>query len=293
MAVSRGSSKSPRSRFGRTPERRVVLTERDDDIACEVFKSRLLSRDHLIRLGYFGSISRANLVLRRLVDAGSVRRVFPALGSYGAQALYAVGPNATALVAARFGIEASEVVRLARKDPARLHIDHTVRVNDVRLMLHEAAAKESVGFRWVSEVFARHEYEVREGGTWKSRILKPDAFFTLTDAAGAASHFLLEVDLGHVGRPNWTRSIRQCEQHAALGLLPEAYGVEEARVLTITSGGTLRLRHLSEPVPEGSRRYMFATFTDIEEAGILGNSWRLSDGTRVSPLANGGPDVLV
>jgi len=268
-----------------------MQTERDRQIACEVFASRLLSRDHLIGLGFFGSVSRANLSLRRMVDAGLVRRVYPA---HGAQALYAVGPNATALVAARFGIEASEVARLACKDPGRLHIEHTVRVNDVRLMIHRAAQEAGLGFRWVPEIFARHEYEVREGHRWKARILKPDAFFTLMGGAGRASNFLLEVDLGHVGRPQWGRSVRQYEEHASLGLLKEAFDVEEARVLTITTGGPLRLRHLAEPAPEGSRRYLFSTFADAEAAGILGGCWRFADGTPCSLVTRqGGGDALV
>ena len=63
MAAGRESSKSPRSRFGRTPDRRVILTERDRDIACEVLAGRLLSRDHLIGLGFFGFVLFGLLVL--------------------------------------------------------------------------------------------------------------------------------------------------------------------------------------------------------------------------------------
>lgn len=294
MDASRGSNNPPRSRFGRTPERRVVPTDRDDEVVYRIFESRCLSRDHLIGFGFFGSISRANLTMRRLVDVGFVRRIYPVLGSYGAQALYAIGPAASERVAAHFGIEAAEVRRLACKNPGRLHIDHTVRVNDVRLMIHRAVQEAGIGFRWVPEIFARHEYEVREGHRWRARILKPDAFFTLTDGAGRASNFLLEVDLGHVGRPQWGRSVRQYEEHASLGLLKEAFDVEEARVLTITTGGPLRLRHLAEPAPEGSRRYLFSTFADVQAAGILGGCWSFADGTPSSLITKqGGGDALV
>lgn len=295
MAASRGLSKPPRCRFDRTPDRRVLTTDRDDRVIDRIFESRLLSRDHLIGFGFFGSVCRANHTMRRLVDAGLARRVFPVAGSYGVQALYAVGPAAAEKVAERYGIEAAEVRRLACKDPGRLHIEHTVRVNDVCLMLHRAAREAGVGFRWVPEIFARHEFEVHEAarGGWRARILKPDAFFTLTDHDGRVSNFLLECDLGHVGRPQWGRSVRQYCEHAGLGLLPEAYGVEEARVLTVTTGGALRLRHLAEPVPEASSRFLFATFADVEALGVLGGCWSLADGTRVPLLAQGGSDAMV
>lgn len=263
-------SSTPRDRFLADPTVAMRLTDRDRQIICEVYGSRLLSRDQLIALGFLPSVGRANTTLRRLFDHGYLRRIPSALGPFGAQAIYAIGPNASNFVAAEFGIDRKEVLHESRKSPGRLLIEHTLQVHELRLTVLECGQGKGWGVTWVTELFARHEYSTQDvTGRWTPRVLKPDAFVTLT-AGGVVRSFLIEVDLGNASRPAWKRSVLAYEAHAALGLVSKAYGVEHAAVLTVTTGGDLRLRHLMEGVPAGSTRYLFTTFKHLAALGVEG-----------------------
>src|SRR5207244_3591664 len=76
--------------------RPIGLTERDRRIADLVYRYRLLSRDQLMKLAPFGSLTRANTRLAALVQAGLLsRKVVPVYpGKGGAQALYFLGRSA-------------------------------------------------------------------------------------------------------------------------------------------------------------------------------------------------------
>jgi hypothetical protein len=77
-----------------------MLTERDHRLVALVARFRLLSRDQLMALAPFGSLTRANTRLAALVRMRALARknvpVYPGHGS--AQALYHLGRKAREVV---------------------------------------------------------------------------------------------------------------------------------------------------------------------------------------------------
>jgi len=277
------STRLIRSRFTPDTNTTVCLTLRDEAIIHEVFRCGLLSRDHLLALGFASSVSRLNRTLRRLFDAGMVRRVFPTIGAFGSPALYGVGKRAGDIISRRFNVDPDEISRISRSDASRQFVDHTLAVSDFRIQLLTAVKEQGWSLSWSGERQARHEWTEEKGSRMHTHVLKPDAFFRLATAFGTLS-YLVEVDLGHVSHGQWQRTIQRYREHARQGLLKEAYGVEVCPVLTVTRGEQLRLRHLMEAVPRGEERFLFTTTSAIAKMGVFGPIWWHRGTDRPLPL---------
>lgn len=207
---------------------RFAPTARDVEVACLLYAHRVLTRDHLIRLGLFGSVPRCNARMLRLVEAGWAKRYRHALRGAGAQGLYGLAPSAVEAVANRLGADANDVSRWARRSVAPLFLEHTLRLADLRIVFEQ----ESGLVKWLPEALCRHEYSVkRPGGSWRKRIFQPDACAMLD----GGRILFVELDLGNVSLPSFARKVRSYREYLLEGAFQGAYGREDFEVLVLAT----------------------------------------------------------
>lgn len=254
------------------------LEERDEQLLCDLFLQRLMSRGQIERL-YFTSTARANARLRQLFDHKFVTRFYPPVAPYGAQALYIVGPTALPLVARRLGMELPEVQRYHRRSKTPTFIEHTLAIVDVWLAFREALEGHSAWEleRWLPELLCHHEYDIRaSGGQWRKETFKPDAFVRLAqrDADVFRSYFI-EVDLGHTSSRQFLKKLKTHARYLESGLFRESFETDSFRTLVITTGQR-RLNNLKSLVAaQNSDLFWFTTFADLKQQGALNAIWQV------------------
>ena len=196
------------------------LTPRDLRLVRDIALSRIASRDQIIKLGYFGSVTRANTRLRLLAD---VKFLSICATPYFRQQLYAVGLGAKDVVG-------EKIANAISKSESPRFVQHALAVNDVRIAL----AKQGFG-DWRFEPQLRHSFlhagrrsEIRPDGLVKDDRLP----------------IIVEVDLGHVAPKKFAEKIRAYEAFMDSGEARHLWHAERFKVLTITTGG-LRKSHLA------------------------------------------------
>jgi hypothetical protein len=153
----------------------LKLTARDLELLHDIALSHVLSRDQVIRIGYFTSISRANRRLTALTEEGYLRIYdSPFVG----QRIYWIGRQAIPYLS----VDVQKLVGGRVGSPRFLR--HSLAVTEVRIALLERGA---TGWRYESELWRRFEvqgisYEVRPDGSVRN---------------GQISTFI-EVDMGNV-----------------------------------------------------------------------------------------------
>lgn len=203
----------------------VRLTERDVKLVRDVALSHVLSRDQIIRLGYFGSITRANTRLRELKAAGYVRVLET---PFFAQSLYVAGRYAPAVVGERI----AQLVNGRAESPRFLQ--HALAVTNVRLyLLHKGATA------WLFEVQGHCTFNL---GT-RSYEVRPDGIAVTSNGL-----VVVEVDLGHVTPSKFREKLLCFERFMTCGAVKQEWDVSDFRVLTVTSG-KLRASRLANLVP--------------------------------------------
>lgn len=189
------------------------LTPRDIRLLRDMALSHVLSRDQVISLQYFGSVTRANTRLRELAALGLVRVLTTPFFS---QQLYMVTNRAGAAV----GERVSCLLRGRSGSPRFLQ--HALCVTNARITLLERGA---TGWRFEQQAertfrFGATQFEVR-----------PDGLALLPDAAIA-----VEADLGHVAPAKFREKVRAYEAFARSGECDLAWGRPSFRLLVITTG---------------------------------------------------------
>lgn len=137
--------------------------------------SHVLSRDQVIELGYFGSVTRTNTRLRELRELGLVRTLDT---PFFAQRLYAVSATASEVVGPRIA------PLTATRTGSPRFLQHALSVTNTRIVLLGRG-----GERWLFEQQARTTFTF--GG--KDWDVRPDGI-----AVEKGTHLPVEVDLGHV-----------------------------------------------------------------------------------------------
>lgn len=252
MTVRRSGSTNPR----------VILGCRDLKLLEEIALNRLMSRDQIIALGYFDSISRCNYRLSQLVEAGFLYRQSPLPELTGFQSTY----MATRLAVQRLMAAGMPSARGggASQPLSPLLVRHTLAVTNVRLAALSAAKCLGLALsRWLPEVLCRHEFSVRRGsGEWQRRTLRPDGYFELASRGEKAAVFL-EVDLGHVSSEKFGQKMG-CYDLYRDGIFERTYGLERFTVLTLTTG-TGRKSHLVHLAAKAKASYVFLTFDELRD----------------------------
>jgi hypothetical protein len=221
----------------------VRFTARDSSLLRDLALSHVLSRDQILRLGYFASVTRVNTRLRELASLSLVRRLeTPFFG----QGLYVAGKGAGEVVGAR-------IARLleGRGSSPRL-LQHALAVTEVRLALSERGPG-----HWR---FEQQLWRVLDGP--EPHEIRPDGLFT------ASTPIFVEVDLGHVALPKFREKLTGYRALARSGQSPALYQFGDFRVLTVTTGG-LRARHLRHQLPpEPGFELLVQTFADLGVAPL-------------------------
>jgi hypothetical protein len=218
----------------------MKLTERDFRMVRDICLSHVVSRDQLIALGYFGSITRANTRLRTLCEGGLLKRLTT---EFHAQNLYMAGPRAKDIVGDRIA------ALLSGRRPSPQFVQHALAVTDVRtrLMANYSA--------W------RFEPQVRQAFTWRGRQfeVRPDGV-----AIGSCEHLLVEVDLGHVSGARFKEKAIAYAAYLQSNAFEGVYGKSPLSVLTVTTSLVRRANLLAAAAALGSH-FKCMTF---EELGV-------------------------
>lgn len=247
------------------------LTERDGELLALLYCHHLMLARQLVALGFFGSLVRCNARLRKLREAGYVRKgLVPSIR--GTQAVHRLAAKAAPIVAERLGIEQIEVRRTSCKGFSVLQLEHTVRVSDLRIQCEQSAAFAGLEAEWTPECQCRHEYSVRRGNCWQKRVLKPDGLLRLI-SDGCSRFFFIEVDLGNTSHKRFRAKIASYQQYAS-GVFQQTYGEDGFTVLTVTTGAR-RLSRLAALVKTDAPQFLFTTFDELMQSSPFDSIWTL------------------
>lgn len=197
------------------------LTERDVRVVRDLALSHVLSRDQLLQLGYFGSVTRANTRLRGLCALGLVRALDT---PFFTQRLYAALPKASGVVGERLA-----ALTAARTGSPRF-LQHALAVTNIRVALLKRGTGE-----WRFEQQGRCTFSTG-GRTWEVR---PDGLF-LTPSSLVA----VEADLGHVAPRKFLEKLRAYDAFARSEACPQSWGRPSFSLLVVTTGPR-RAAHLA------------------------------------------------
>jgi len=232
-----------------TPSVSLRLTHRDVRLVRDVALSHVLSRDQILALGYFTSVTRANTRLRGLVGIGLLKRLDTPFFSQG---LYTVTKRTTEIV----GERVAPLID-GRADSPRF-LQHALMVTNVRLALMQRGASE---WRFEPQLWARFE----AGGV--SGEVRPDGL-ALIPGKGALA---VEVDLGHVAPAKFAAKLLAFDRFITSGSAQRVWGVDTIRLLTVTTG-PLRAQHLVNLTPPAcSFLHVVETFATFDLTTL--SSW--------------------
>lgn len=192
------------------------LQDRDLKVLSEIALHGVMTRDQIIALGYFKSVTRANARLGSLVRRRLLIRVNPIDGISSRQSLYAVPQRASTYLDER-------IARLlvGRKQTPRF-IAHSLMVVDVRIQLERLGAKD-----WHHEPCVWHKYSIGAN----HHECRPDGLAMI-----AGHHLFIEADRGNASTKSLRETFSSYDRYAKSGMFQNAYKSQGFRVLVITTG---------------------------------------------------------
>lgn len=226
--------------------------------------------------GQFGRRKACQRRLRRLFDAGIIRRIEPLIRySEGKKPLiYALTKAGAQILTDKLGIDPTTIDYKAHdREENWPFLQHLFDTTDLRIAFTSAAAASGLVVEsWHNELELKQEgmYDVialidPTGETHHTAVV-PDALLCL-NRAGKRAFFLLEVDRRTVTvdpsnweQRGWTRKIRTYTTYFASDAYTQRYEDHTAQVLTITTGEQ-RLAHLLNATQRagGEQRFWFTT----------------------------------
>lgn len=221
----------------------MKLTRRDIGVVRDIALSHVLSRDQILNLGYFGSVTRVNTRLRQLDSIGLIARLqTPFFG----QSLYMATKRAAEVV----GEAISPLIEGRASSPR--FIQHALQVTNVRLALMK---KGEGAWRFEQQLW-------RKLSDIDGREVRPDGLFL------AGSPIFIEVDMGHAGLPRFKEKLLGYHALATSDQCESLYGFANFRLLTVTTG-QLRASHLRRALPQESGfEYLVKTFSEVDATPI-------------------------
>lgn len=219
------------------------LTERDLNLIRDLTFSHVLSRDQILALGYFGSVTRVNTRLKTLTSRDLVKVLeTPFFG----QRLYRSGQRAKDVLSERLaGL-------IKGRDETPRFLQHALATTNVRIALTK---KNGAGWKFEQELWRKLDgIEIRPDGLLMAEL-----------------PIFVEVDMGHIAPAKFREKLLAYEALASSGKCNRLYGFPNFRVLTVTAG-SLRAKHLSRLVPPDAHfGYLAQTFAATGAAPI--SSW--------------------
>lgn len=190
----------------------MKLTSRDIQLVKDVALSHALTRDQIIALGYFTSVTRANTRVRGLLGSGLIQRITtPFFG----QSIYCAGKKAPQIVGEKIG------QLLVRRAESPRFLQHALCVTNVRLALASRGATDWRFEQQASTTFA-------DGAKWLE--VRPDGL-TLTPTGLVA----VEVDLGHVPTTKLLQKLKSYETFTSSGACQNHWHAQEFSLLFVTN----------------------------------------------------------
>lgn len=285
-----GSIKQPLPRYGRVNHPPgLCLTERDTHVLEAIHAyDGVLSFSQIQRLFFSGkSQAERRLMLlyqHKFVNRPSFyqRRLLPEM-------IYWLDRRGAELVASLTGASLHESGW--RKEPRWFQVEHDLAVNDFRLDLQEACAKDkSVSLEsWIpeSEFWAypdkvTYKYNDQE----MKRNIRPDGFFILTTTVHRL-RYLLEIDRSTEDNPRFLREkILPGLAYIRSKAYEDRFGHRSGRWLVVTTGPK-RLSNMLRQAHRADAKglFYFTTFTDVTPQTILLSPiWQRADRAEPVPL---------
>ncbi len=214
------------------------ITQRDVTVLRDLALSHVATRDQLMDLGYFNSITRVNTRLRELATIGLVRRLDTPFFSQG---LHIATKRAAEVV----GEKISKLIEGRTSSPR--FVQHALSVTNVRIAL---SRRSSGVWRFEQQLWRKVPGSV-------SHEVRPDGLFMGT------LPIFIEVDMGHASGSRFKEKLTTYQALARSGNCQSLYGFSQFRVLTVTTG-TLRSRHLRRLQPADSEfDFLVQTFDEL------------------------------
>ena len=251
----------------------MVLTDRDKEIVKAVFAYRLLTREQVEILlfspeGNQDHRTKTSICQKRLkllYQHQFLDRIhLPIVPNEGSGPIvYCLAEQGAQLVANELGVERSSV-GWRRKDNAVdfYFLDHSLRINDVRIAVALAAKRSGWTLtRWLTERELKSLRERVQDPAHPDRTLPvaPDAYFTLEFGDKRAS-FFLEIDQATEDNKRFKVKVGAYLAYVMSGQYQERYQTKSLRVLTVTTGErrVANLKSTTEKVA-GSDFFWFTT----------------------------------
>jgi hypothetical protein len=225
----------------------MILTDRDRRLVFEIAMSHVLSRDQILELGLFSSVTRVNTRLRVLRELGLVRLLET---PYFNGSLYVPGVNAPEVLSGRVaGL-------IANRQPSPRFLRHALCVTNIRLALQAKGATE-----WKFEPVLWRTFE--SGG--RKLEVRPDGMAITRKGA-----LLIECDLGHVSPQKLASKLLAYQEFQKGGHTRRLYGHDTFNLLIVTTG-SLRASRLRELAPSGcSYGLVVQTFEELGASMVGG-----------------------
>lgn len=223
----------------------MTLTDRDLRLIRDVCLSHVMSRDQILALGYFTSVSRAN---RRLSALASAHYLKILQLPFKLQRLYVSGTKSPNVVGPRI----ASVIRGREGTPRFLQ--HSLAVTEIRI------ANLDIDSEW------RFEVQVRDQFRFGPRIVevRPDGAI-LSDS----SVQFVEADLGNVSTAKFAAKIGGYSRYLKSDRYWSSYGDRASSVLIVTTGSR-RMQHLHAILPNRETCFEIRTFEEIGAAAVGG-----------------------
>ena len=279
------ASRDVRSRSHRDASAKGRLTDRDRLVIQTVALHGAASRNHLMDLGFFTSISRANRRLRLLFDWKFLRRTMLASNPYSIESVYVLGRDGVAVARECTSIDSAELGRHAARQPERAYLEHQLGVLSLRIALMNVPDGVKVT-QFLTEPECRHEYMIGKAGRTSRRIIKPDAFFEL-GIGESRRPFFLEYDRGKCSLPQMKSVFDRYGRYAKDGAYQDVYGDQSFEVLVVTTAGNRRIQHLAGCAKNQGVPVRFATMDEVLRIGFYAHIWKDSADKETDALVAG------
>jgi hypothetical protein len=229
--------------------RGLAVTERDRAILREIARVGVMTRDQLMRLRVFGSKTRANTRLKRLVDHGYLVARPQPLVVGGPRYVYVPGPQSGESRDARTRVVAASDLFLA----------HQLGLVDIRLTFEQHTTLS----RWLAE----------KDLAGLSLGLVPDAYLEYAIDTRTVCAFI-EYDRGTETLGRVERKVRLYLDLAHSGRFERTFTRTFFRVLVVTDTAG-RLATLSQTTARLTDRVLrFTTMAELTHDGPLASIWR-------------------
>lgn len=250
-----------------TNSRGLVIQERDKHLLRELAVMRVIDRELAKCVAGFGSTTRANTRLLRLVRAGLLRRFFQGTTDGGQRALYSLSDKGAKLAEVPYrGLRRKEEATLI----ADFFVTHQLAINGLYCM---------VKFQPIpieNTRFMRWETFFQPVDTDKSLI--PDGYVEIR-ASNKDTAAFLEVDLGHESRTVWRKKVESYLRYGTSGDFPKRFHQHQFRTWVVTDSKR-RMNSLREVTAAITQKiFRFTTFESIAREGLWSPIWLRPSGT--------------